>query len=178
MFGRKKDHPRAKTPRKSTADQHRIGSNVPTDRKLRSGSRRFSCRASVSPPTWPLLRTIAGAGSEQHDQAGYRRPGKERYGCARQWLILDPAPERRHTLVCPICHILGDIAGHLPCLLQTFEGTFPDPGGQKGNAVAKLLQTLPHLVDGILRLGRATEDEIALGAGITFGATFSHRTSP
>jgi hypothetical protein len=36
MFGRKKDHPRAKTPRKSTADQHRIGSNVPTDRKLRA----------------------------------------------------------------------------------------------------------------------------------------------
>jgi len=35
MFGRKKDHPRAKRPRKSTADQHRIGSNVPTDRKLR-----------------------------------------------------------------------------------------------------------------------------------------------
>jgi hypothetical protein len=36
MFGRKKDHPRAKRPRKSTADQHRIGSNVPTDRKLRA----------------------------------------------------------------------------------------------------------------------------------------------
>ena len=37
MFGRKKGHPRAKRPRKSTADQRRTGSNVPTDRKLRQG---------------------------------------------------------------------------------------------------------------------------------------------
>jgi hypothetical protein len=132
----------------------------------------------VRPPTWPLLRALAGAGSEQYEQAGYRHPGKERYGRARQWLILDPAPERRHALVCPICYILGEVAGQLPCLLQTFKGTFPDPGGQKGNAAAKLLQTLPHLVDGVLRLGRATEDDLALGVGIAFGATFGHRISP
>jgi len=43
MFGRKKGHPRAKRPRKSTADQRRTGSNVPTDRKLRAGRGIVSC---------------------------------------------------------------------------------------------------------------------------------------
>src|SRR5687767_6514471 len=80
----------------------------------------------MRPPTWPPLWALAGAGSEQYEQAEYRRPGKERYGRARQWLILDPAPERRHALVCPICYILGEVAGQ-PA------GTFPTSSDHCGS---------------------------------------------
>jgi hypothetical protein len=58
MLGRRNDDPRAKRPRKSTADQRRIGSNVPTGRKLRSGQ----TRRSGDPPRSQRLRKAAPAG--------------------------------------------------------------------------------------------------------------------
>ena len=69
MFGRKKGHPRAKRPRKSTADQRRTGSNVPTDRKLRpvpGSSRRTGCL----PPSPPALGPRGQGGAAAAGAAG------------------------------------------------------------------------------------------------------------
>jgi len=62
-----------------------------------------------------MLPPVDGACS---DQATQNRSSRERQGYDRERLILDPAPDRRHTLRCSVCYILCDIAGHLTCLLQ------------------------------------------------------------